>query len=147
MLDARNPAAGSSTTSMRDLAREDEERDDAIRREVERLRLETRAWRGVNSAQWVMWGVVQARIPGLPDFNGDDDGAAAPNEGSKAVDDEGQLEEEQAEEEEEEEDGFDYLNYSRERALFFWGDLLALGIMKASELPATLVDEARVLDY
>jgi choline kinase len=36
---------------------------------------------------------------------------------------------------EEEEDEFDYLAYAQHRALFFWGDVVALGLMKREELP------------
>ncbi len=37
--------------------------DASVKWEVERLRREARAWRGVNSAQWVLWGIVQAKLP------------------------------------------------------------------------------------
>ena len=36
--------------------------------EAGRLMAETRLWRLANSAQWVAWGIVQAQVPGMPDF-------------------------------------------------------------------------------
>jgi choline kinase len=45
---------------------EDDAREAMIANEVERLLNETRLWRLANSAQWVMWGVMQAKIPNLP---------------------------------------------------------------------------------
>ncbi len=47
----------------------------------------------------------------------------------------------------EEADGFDYLAYARDRAAFFWGDVLSLGIMKEAELPEEVVKGAKILDY
>ena len=49
--------------------------------------------------------------------------------------------------EEEEEEEFDYLAYAQERALFFWGDVLQLGIVRREDLPAALLDEVKVLEY
>lgn len=33
---------------------------------------ETRLWRLANSAMWTAWGIVQAHVPGLPDFDAED---------------------------------------------------------------------------
>jgi choline kinase len=43
-------------------------------------------------------------------------------------------EEADAAEDEEENEGFDYLSYARERALFFWGDALQFGFVTEEEL-------------
>lgn len=141
------------------------EEADLRRRKIESLMWETRVWRGLNSAQWVLWGIVQAKIPGFSDagvqkaqqpntetdhhadiqteIHIDDAKCAKPSkeaDSSKENDDDSNHEEEQ-------EDGFDYLAYSRERAAFFWGDIISLGIMPAEELPEAVVQEARILDY
>jgi choline kinase len=171
------------------LTREEDERQEAIRVEAERLRNETRLWRGINSAQWVMWGIVQAKVPGMPDF---DDGtpradgavdadatpkgpgqgkekekekepAAAASDGSvsgvpvvqtpDAIEESGKglgeapQKENGSGEGEEDEEGFDYLSYAFERALFFWGDVISLGIMSKDELPEEVVKNARIVDY
>jgi choline kinase len=48
-----------------------------------------------------------------------------------------------------EEEGFDYLAYSQDRAMFFWSDLLQLGLVKPEELPAEMVEHirTRIVDY
>jgi choline kinase len=40
-----------------------------IEEETRRLLAETKLWRLANSAMWVAWGIVQAHVPGLPDFD------------------------------------------------------------------------------
>ncbi|USP80305.1 uncharacterized protein yc1106_07579 [Curvularia clavata] len=50
-----------------------------IEEEARRLLAETKLWRLANSAMWVAWGIVQAHIPGLPDFDDEDKAAANPN--------------------------------------------------------------------
>jgi choline kinase len=119
--------------------------DASVKWEVERLRLETRAWRGINSAQWVLWGIVQAKLPS------DAKKESAPettSESGKEVSESQTSDQKPSEEESvEEEDGFDYLAYTRERVAFFWGDVLALGIMTENELTPEIVDNARILDY
>ena len=57
MLDARVPAGGWKEEERRT----EEEREGKIAALLE----ETRLWRTANSAQWVAWGIVQAKIPGL----------------------------------------------------------------------------------
>ncbi|KAL9621656.1 MAG: hypothetical protein Q9160_003908 [Pyrenula sp. 1 TL-2023] len=46
---------------------EEKTRLEQIEAEVNRLLLETKVWRVANSAQWVAWGVVQARVDGFED--------------------------------------------------------------------------------
>ena len=53
---------------------------------------------------------------------------------------------EEEEEEEEEEAGFDYLGYAHERALFFWGDLISLGIVSKEDLPRELLEKIKYVD-
>lgn len=46
---------------------EEKTRLERIEAEVSRLLLETKIWRVANSAQWVAWGVVQAKVDGFED--------------------------------------------------------------------------------
>jgi choline kinase len=50
------------------------------------------------------------------------------------------------EEDEEEEDEFDYLGYSYDRAMFFWGDAVNLGLVKKHELPEEVQKNMRLVD-
>lgn len=116
---------------------------------------ETRLWRVVNSAHWVAWGVVQAHIPGMPMDAGHDEHAAeglAPGQGSDPLDAEGaaavkDLAEKRPEEAGADDGGFDYLSYARDRALFFWGDVLQLGIVDEKDLPQELVSRVKVVAH
>ena len=58
MLDSRTPR----TTSYAD---EEAARDEAVEQTVQQLLYETRIWRLANAAQWVAWGIVQAKVPGM----------------------------------------------------------------------------------
>ena len=44
-------------------------------------------------------------------------------------------------------DGFDYLGYAQERAMLFWGDVLQLGIVSKSDLPADLLPKLKIIKY
>lgn len=117
---------------------------------------ETRLWRVVNSAHWVAWGVVQAHIPNMPaelDNMQESEGpelvagqASDPldAEAAAAAED---LAERRPEDGEAESEEFDYLSYARDRALFFWGDVLKLGIVERSELPEELLQRVKMLDH
>lgn len=195
MLDARSPintsASAPNLTQSQDWVKDEEARLKAIRREVEYLLWETRLWRLSNSAQWVMWGVMQAKIPGLPvELGGSEECVDSPEvkelqlpdsgfvDGDTAAVDvaraqvDGVVESREASLElgtdprspeverlaeaekdkrpedvaEAEEEAFDYLGYARERALFFWGDAVGLGIVKREELPESLRREIRVVE-
>lgn len=204
MLDQRTPSSNSAqnfslTTSTsapslisQDYSFKDEEsRQREIQKELEYLLWETRIWRLANSAQWVMWGVMQAKIPGLPvDLGGqaEECGVESPEAKELQLPDSGFVEgDEQHDaivrarvngevplspeqgtdarsleamamaedardrrpevEAEAEENEFDYLGYARERALFFWGDAVGLGIVKREDLPEGLRSEIRVVEY
>lgn len=181
MLDSRAPPSpdlarrgGGSKEDLRTLgnrSREDlrlreenaTESDSAARveAEVQRLMAETRVWRMANSAQWVAWGIVQAKVPDMPAFESkqekevpavsvdeaSDDGGT---EKKKSVDD-GDVDAghvaEGEEDEVEEEEEFDYLAYAQDRAMFFWGDALALGIVEMEDLPEELRGKVKVVQY
>jgi choline kinase len=69
MLDSRAPPGEkySEQEAQRERQTEDEAR---------RLMAETKLWRLANSAMWVAWGIVQAHVPGLPDFDAEEKRAA-----------------------------------------------------------------------
>lgn len=103
---------------------------------------QTRMWRAMNSAQWVAWGIVQAKVPGMeegiaemlaarngPSENGDGDDTKTP-----PVD---------ADIDEEDDGDFDYLAYAQDRVMFFWGDLLSLNLIKPEDLPAPLLEHVK----
>jgi choline kinase len=128
MLDARVPAGGWKEEEVR--------REEEVERRVKELMEETRLWRVANSAHWIVWGIVQANIPGLVfESEGKEEGPMKIEKvpAGKAGEEEDMIEKE--EKAEAEADGFDYLGYVQERALFFWGDCVLLGIVKAEELP------------
>lgn len=156
---------------------EDESRrDEALESEIQRLMHETRLWRLANSAQWVLWGIVQAKIPGMDealeaqknatptpaspktdsepastkhlhsDSLSPETAGLAENAHNKRPESREDVPDETPEEEEEEEE-FDYLGYAQERAMFFWGDVLQLGIVKREDLPAELLEKAKVVEY
>ncbi|KAJ0123560.1 hypothetical protein J7T55_012025 [Diaporthe amygdali] len=141
MLDARAPPGG---------WKEEERRaEGAADQRVAELMGETRLWRAMNSAQWVAWGIVQAKIPGYVEPPCDDSGevegasdteapaspaASDPGAGGSAAGGE-------------EEEGFDYLSYAHERALFFWGDCVQMGLIKLEELPEGLRSRVKIIDH
>lgn len=166
MLDSRAPPGG--------YAEEESRRDQAMETEIERLRLETRMWRVANSAQWVAWGILQAKVPGMDEALEAQKGgevtpksrdpvaarsqehidsdplrpemaALAQDASDKRPESREAVDEKTGDEEEEEE--FDYLAYAQERAMFFWGDILQLGIMKKEDLPEELLQKVKFVEY
>lgn len=164
MLDSRAPMAQ---------IEEEKRQDEAVESEIEKLVTETRLWRIANSAQWVAWGIVQAKVPGMDEAleaqknsspNSEDTiiripqahldsgpicqevGEFAQDVNEKRPESRGEVGEERHEEEEEE-DGFDYLGYAQERAMFFWGDILQHGIVKREDLPEELLSKVKVVEY
>lgn len=134
--------------------------EDEIEVEVTGLMHEARLWRLANSAQWVAWGVVQAQVPGLSHSAANTPPLASemstpraepriqaggPLEAGRATDPldaeakqaVADLTDKRPEDEADAQDeGFDYLSYARERALFFWGDALQFGFVTEEELGA-----------
>jgi len=143
---------------------------------------EARLWRVANSAQWVAWGIVQAKVPELDDTQV----AASPDELSPALitptsdaspsmaslPSEQPFEGLQQKQENhrhdkrpegliaeallsgqnvdgitDEDEGFDYLGYAKERAMFFWGDMVTLGLVKKEELPEELRRRLKIVPY
>ncbi|CAF9928437.1 MAG: hypothetical protein ALECFALPRED_004056 [Alectoria fallacina] len=156
MLDSRAPMAQ---------VEEEKRQDEAVESEVRKLVTETRLWRVANSAQWVAWGIVQAKVPGMDEalearMNSSPDsedtiirtpqGYLSSNplslENRETAQDGHEKRPERREEVPEEEEGFDYLGYAQERALFFWGDILQLGIVKREDLPKELLNKVKVVE-
>ncbi|KAG0126439.1 kinase-like domain-containing protein [Tuber indicum] len=106
--------------------------------EVVRLEGEAKAWRAASHAMWCAWGIVQAKNPGSGTkaaVDGQPGGAKA------AAGDLGGVKPESEEDESE----FDYLGYAQQRALLFWGDMLALDIMKPEEVGDEVVEKAKII--
>lgn len=110
---------------------------------IRELVRQTRVWRVMNSAQWVAWGIVQAKAPGIEEALGE-------MRALNGHEQEGQNEVKKppVDSDVDEEDGFDYLAYAQDRAMFFWSDLLALNLVNPDELPAQMVEHlrARIVD-
>jgi choline kinase len=170
LLDSRNPGGVGVT----DYFEEERQREADADRQVDELLKEVKIWRIANSAQWVAWGIVQAKVPGLdennaliPDaeqteepesiengINGIKNGVHDTNleqdkrpEGLKA---EALLQGDsvkEAEQADEEGDGFDYLAYAQDRAMFFWGDIVSLGLAKKEDLPASLLPKIKFVEF
>ncbi|KAL7621437.1 hypothetical protein AAE478_008759 [Parahypoxylon ruwenzoriense] len=160
MLDSRTPAGG--------WKEEEKRRDEQVETQVEALIEETRIWRIANSAQWVAWGAMQAKIPGFDNdvstshipgtaastFTND---TSTPSETStvteatpeKDVPIDGAVQPAAvASSDEEESDAaeFDYLAYAQERAMFFWGDCIKMGLLKEEDLPESVRAKVKYVD-
>ena len=167
MLDARTPQG--TTSNLTDYELEEKAREQAIESQIQKLLHETRLWRLANTAQWVAWGIVQAKVPELdepskksvaaqlvdkvkgafhPHSDALDEEEKQLQEDAKHDRPEGREQEEAHEEgEEHEEEDFDYLAYTQERAMFFWGDCLQMGIIKEDELPEGTRKMVKVVKY
>jgi choline kinase len=156
MLDARVPAGG--------WKEEERKREEAAEREVNRLLEETRLWRVANSAQWVAWGLVQATVRGVVgsgsggggegggegvsgDRDGEVKGVNGAGERVSAATVAGKTEGTDDDGEEEEEEDFDYLSYAQDRAYFFLGDCVRMGLIKAEELGEETRARIKLGDY
>lgn len=161
MLDSRAPMAQ---------IEEEQRQDEAVESEVKKLMTETRLWRIANSAQWVAWGIVQAKVPGMDEAleaqknstpKSEDTVIRAPQAdlgsdtlsqenreaGQDAHEKRPESREEVPEEGRDEAEEFDYLGYAQERAMFFWGDVLQLGIVRREDLPEPLLNKVKVVNY
>jgi choline kinase len=192
LLDSRTPGGSSldlGAAALYDYKEEEAQRERETERQVNELLKETHIWRVANSAQWVAWGIVQAKVPELDEsvtpttlsgaelveepaaIEMNDKGNLHPNghlvangsvtsidlekrpEGSKAEalisgDHGGNgIKELEALDGEEGEAEFDYLAYAQDRAMFFWGDMVTLGLVTREELPEKLVRRLKVVEY
>jgi len=168
MLDARAPGVGSASASDYDV--EERAREKAQEKEIQTLLQESRLWRTANSALWVAWGIVQAKVPELDSppkksavgravdkvmhtihamSDTLDKDVKEKQEAAAADRPEGRKQEEDHHEGSEtaEEDAFDYLGYAQERAMFFWGDCILLGLVKESDLPEEMRPHIKYVRY
>lgn len=65
LLDSRTPGTTSPGNLLESYADEEARREKDVERQVEEMLQEIRVWRVANSAQWVAWGIVQAKVPEL----------------------------------------------------------------------------------
>ncbi|KAI1417415.1 kinase-like protein [Hypoxylon sp. FL1857] len=127
MLDSRAPPGG--------WKEEERRRDDLAEALVEALVEETRIWRVANSAFWIAWGVLQAKIPGFDDGEGGEvEGAVQPTSIAAPEEEEGEAAE------------FDYLAYAQDRAMFFLGDCVRMGLVREEELPEDVRGRVKYVD-
>ena len=178
-LDSRAPPSAPASKEKDD--EEERQREAKEEKEIEDLIHQTRIWRVSNSAQWVAWGIVQAKVPGMDEALDKKrveiqakqrsmsrrvweklSGKSGTAKKAGAEDEEGSMEDMEGleptkggedkpniphEHETDDDAEFDYLAYAQERALFFWGDILELGIVQESDLPAELVKAAKRVPY
>ncbi|KAJ6069984.1 hypothetical protein N7499_011871 [Penicillium canescens] len=113
---------------------------------VRDLMQQTRLWRVISSVNWATWGIVQAKIPGMEEGIARMTGASSDEQG---LNDKEETVTPPVAADVDEEEGFDYLAYSQDRAMFFWSDLLQMGLVKPEELPAEMVEHirTRIVDY
>lgn len=163
MLDARTPGGAPGNYQ-----EEERKREEEVEKEVDRLMMETRWWRVANSAQWVAWGIVQANVPELDEEDANikmsTDSSVIPThdseegqgrkgevdgqvDGSAHTKDESKDEHKEENGGQEEEEEFDYITYAQERAMFFWGDCVDLGLVKKEDLPENLRERIKVIGY
>ena len=188
MLDSRTPLGKPAI----DYDAEERAREEGMGAEIQRLLHETKIWRGICSAQWVAWGIVQAKVAELDEQPPAPSSADAVTDGvtdksktgtviekikarvhvhaqSDSLDPEVKaLQEDSAHDRPEsrraeeahkegaaadethdggEDDEFDYLAYAQDRAMFFWGDCLQLGLVTQDELPESLRGKIKVVEY
>jgi len=162
MLDVRAPGGGSSI----DYDAEEKARVEKAEKDIQRLINDTRRWRAANSAMWVAWGIVQAKVPELdekpkpaatvmdlikgkirPQSDPLDPEVQALREDAKQDRPEGREQQEAHEEGDEEVVEFDYLAYAQDRAMFFWGDCLQMGFVKEGELPESMKEKVKIVKY
>lgn len=154
MLDSRGPPGGEQAPG--GYAEEEQRRIADVERRVEELMVEARWWRVANSAQWVAWGIVQANIPELEEYDAacrtpSADAPGGEVEGMEKLDlddgEEGDEEGGSVEGEDKEDDEFDYVAYAQDRAMFFWGDCVALGLVRLEDLPENVQEAVKIVDY
>ncbi|KDN60787.1 putative choline/ethanolamine kinase [Colletotrichum sublineola] len=141
MLDARVP---------QNHWKEEERRaEEATEAEVKDLYEETRLWRGINSAQWVAWGIVQAKVPGFESQEEiEQQEKQAQNEAAAAAGNpEAKAEVQAAADAEDEGDEYDYLSYAQDRAFFFLGDCVIMGLVRKEELPEDVQSRLKIVDF
>lgn len=107
---------------------------------------ETRMWRIANAAFWVVWGILQATLPkDIDGFEEEDNDEsmqyAQQTEEPETIGDSADV----AEDASAGEHSFDYLSYSRERAMLFWGDCLQFGLVSEEDLGEAVMKDVKIV--
>ncbi|KAJ2902232.1 Choline kinase [Zalerion maritima] len=157
MLDARIPPGGWKEEERK----HDEERDAMMGQLLE----ETRLWRLANSAHWVAWGMVQARIKGFVDYEdlatptptaGDEKQLGGHCNKGKEIVETGETKGQEVtgedppsplESEDAASDEFDYISYAHERAMWLVGDCIGMGVLTWDDVPEESRDEVKIVEY
>jgi choline kinase len=170
-LDSRAPPGSTYSYEADEKAREE-----SIEAQIESFIHDARLWRGMCSAHWVAWGIVQAKVPEMEqpkprksktemllgkvrahlkpqsDPLGEEvrdkqlESRMDRPEGREIEESHREGDEETGDAEGESEE-FDYLAYAQDRAMFFWGDCLQLGLIKREDLPEELLAKVKMLAY
>jgi choline kinase len=157
LLDSRTPGGSAMSMVESSYAEDEARREQETERQVDALLKEVKVWRVANSAQWVAWGIVQAKVPGLDAKKSEGEQTEKPvadNVPEQNKRPEGLVaqalvngeDSKDAEHLEEEGDHFDYLAYAQDRARFFWGDVVDMGFVKREELPEELAKSLKFVD-
>lgn len=96
-------------------------REEARDQRIQELLDEARLWRPASSVFWLTWGIVQAKAPGLDGDQNVSEEDIGPDE-------------------------FDYLSYTQERAMLFWGDCIQMGLVTPEELPESTRQRLKIVD-
>lgn len=123
--------------------------------QIRHLMRQARLWRVMNSAQWVAWGIVQAKVPGMEAGiaemvgGSSSNGADTNGELTHAHNSNGTTTKTPPVDPDIDEVAFDYLAYAQDRAMFFWSDLLTLNLVNENEFPAPMVEHlrSRMVEY
>ena len=154
---------------------EERRREDEKEGTMRELMEETKLWRLINSAQWVAWGIVQAKISkleddqeqGTPTVMGEQDEDQRKEQDScRSVDEPevvepgqtkwkfGQHDDNVPEEapwplhvEQPAAEEFDYLGYAHERAMFVLGDCIEMGILTWDNLDESVRQKVKIVTY
>jgi len=172
MLDARAPPSAQATTPTTSYfslgpsvgAPEQTDTSEVEDAQMRALLKQAREWRMANTVQWIFWGIVQAKVPGMPLFGPEEAAeiaggelgasrrsseessqtAVQPSLDQNGIGGNGEADVKEVEEAAEEE--FDYLAYARDRAMFFWGDALTLGFVELEDLPADVKRDIKIVE-
>ncbi|KAH8699072.1 kinase-like domain-containing protein [Talaromyces proteolyticus] len=137
------PSLTSASTTSLSLESDRMSVDESHDSEIQHLMRQTRVWRVANSAQWVAWGIVQAKVPALEEQCQEDPTSSLINTTNNINHNETEGDVDDSESE------FDYLAYAQDRALFFWADVLSMGLIREDELPGGLLEivKSKVVNY
>ena len=128
----------------------EKDREEQSEKMVKKLMEETKLWRAANSAMWIAWGIVQAKVPGMEDEDATPAKEVVPPAASSVSSnsDAGYFDLNDDDEDEEMGlDEFDYLRYAQDRAFFFWGDMVRMGLVSLDDLPEMLKKNLKIVEY